>query len=96
MKAGHLLALHRHNSRKDDFVIFFALDWCGPCKLMSPIFKALSEEVTDVEFVKVNTDLHEDKIDGFNIQGLPLFGVFLKGKMVSSFFRLGLKATSII
>lgn len=30
-------------------------------QLVSPIFKALSEELTDIKFVKVDTDLHEDR-----------------------------------
>ena len=30
-------------------------------QLVSPIFKSLSEELTDIKFVKVDTDLHEDR-----------------------------------
>ena len=52
-------------------------------QLVSPIFASLADELTDIKFVKVDTDKHEDRIDSFNIQGLPLFGIFKHGKMVS-------------
>jgi thioredoxin len=67
-------------------VVDFYADWCGPCKLVAPIFKQVSEEYPDkdVKFVKVDTDVHEDTVDTFNIQGLPLFGVFMNGKMIAS------------
>jgi thioredoxin 1 len=52
---------------------------------MGPIFQQLADEYTDkVNFVKVDTDVHEDTVDTFSIQGLPLFGLFVKGKMVSA------------
>lgn len=53
---------------------------------MLPIFKALAEEYPEdkVRLVKVDTDLHEETVDKFNIQGVPLFGVFINGEMVAS------------
>jgi len=39
------------------FVDFYA-DWCGPCKMMSPVLDSVSEEMKDtgITFVKVNAD----------------------------------------
>lgn len=51
---------------------------------MAPIFEQLSEEMPDVKFVKVDTDVHEEVVEKFNLQGLPLFGLFVNGKMVAS------------
>jgi thioredoxin 1 len=85
-------------------LVDFHANWCGPCKLMAPIFKQLAEEFDDVKFVKVDTgfknlnkffnyqynlnilskDIHEDSIDQYNIQGLPMFALFVKGKVISS------------
>lgn len=53
---------------------------------MLPIFKSLAEEYPEskVKLVKVDTDVHEEAVDQFNIQGVPLFGVFINGQMVAS------------
>ena len=67
------------------FTLPLFLDWCGPCKLVAPIFKALADELPQVKFVKVDTEVHEDSVDSFNIQGLPLFGIFVDGKMVRTY-----------
>ena len=53
---------------------------------MYPIFKTLAEEFPDdlVKLVKVDTDINEDAVDRFNIQGLPTFGVFVNGMIVAT------------
>jgi len=65
-------------------LVDFMANWCGPCKLVGPIFKTLAEDFQGkVKFVKVDTDVHEDTVDAYNIQGLPLFALFIDGKIVA-------------
>jgi thioredoxin 1 len=66
-------------------IVDFHADWCGPCKLMAPIFAELADDIKEVKFVKVNTDDHEEAVEKYNIQGLPLFAVFKDGKVVASY-----------
>lgn len=37
-------------------MIDFTASWCGPCKFMAPVFNALAEKFTDVEFIKMDVD----------------------------------------
>ncbi|KAH7532603.1 hypothetical protein FEM48_Zijuj04G0038900 [Ziziphus jujuba var. spinosa] len=54
-------------------VIDFSATWCGPCKLMEPIFNALSSKFTDVDFVKIDVD---------ELSAMPTFVLVKKGKEV--------------
>ena len=53
---------------------------------MSPIFASMSDEfdASQLRFVKVDTDLHEDQVEDFNIQGLPTFALISRGQLVAS------------
>eukprot|EP00756_Hemistasia_phaeocysticola_P000130 Hpha_TRINITY_DN10094_c1_g1::TRINITY_DN10094_c1_g1_i1::g.83857::m.83857/K03671/trxA; thioredoxin 1 len=58
----------------------FYADWCGPCKLIAPVFSRLSDEGEnkDVTFVKVNVDELQETAMKYNVTSIPHF-VFLKG-----------------
>ncbi len=60
------------------FVDFYA-DWCGPCKMMSPIVDELSKE-TDVKVVKINVDNSPEIAQKYGIMSIPTFIVFKDGK----------------
>lgn len=68
------------------FVDFYA-DWCGPCKMTSPIIDELSEDdkYKDVKFVKVNVDENQELAGSFNVFSIPTFISFNKGEVVGQF-----------
>lgn len=63
------------NSEKPAVVDFFA-DWCGPCKMMAPVFKELSQEMSGCEFFKVNIDDDPDLASRYGVMSIPTVMIF--------------------
>jgi thioredoxin 1 len=69
-------------SEKRDVAIDFYADWCGPCKIMSPIFEEVAREVSSrVAFAKVNVDENPRISEKFYIMGVPTILYFKNGKL---------------
>ncbi len=70
------------NSDKLVVIDFFAT-WCGPCKMLTPIFESLSNEMSDkVDFGKIDIDRSLEVAQEFNIVSVPTMIIFKNGKMV--------------
>ena len=63
-------------------VVDFNADWCGPCKMLAPIFESVSEKLTDVKFCSINTDDNQDTAMQYNITGIPCLIIFKGGQEV--------------
>ena len=57
-------------SDKKVLVDFWA-DWCGPCKMLSPVIDKLAEELDDVKVCKVNVDTEPTISIEYNIMSIP-------------------------
>lgn len=63
-------------------VDFFA-DWCGPCKMMSPILQEVKTIIKeDAKIIKINVDTHQDLASHFMVRGVPTLMLFKSGKML--------------
>ena len=67
---------------KDKVVVDFFATWCGPCKMLGPVFEELSTEINDIKFIKVDIDEHEDLCRKYKVMSVPTLIVFDKGKEV--------------
>ncbi len=63
-------------------VLDFYAPWCGPCKMLSPVIHQLSDENTDVNFIKINVDANPMIAKYFNITSLPTVAFFKNGQFV--------------
>lgn len=55
-------------------LVDFYADWCGPCKLTSPILEELSKQYGDrIHFYKVDIDEEQELASIFGIQSIPTF-----------------------
>jgi len=66
------------------FVDFYA-DWCGPCKVTSPLIDEISEEKKDMKFVKVDVDQNSNLASQYSVFSIPTFIIFKDGKPVNQF-----------
>lgn len=70
-------------------VVDFYADWCGPCKMLSPVLGELESEFDDFEFLKINVDENRDLVMKYNISSIPNVVVFKNGEPAAS--SLGFK-----
>ncbi len=70
---------------KSDKIVLvdFWAEWCGPCRMVSPILDEIGAEYADkLEIVKVNVDEEPHLAAEYQITGIPAMKVFQNGKIV--------------
>lgn len=66
-------------------VVDFWAEWCGPCKMMSPLVDALSSDLSGaVKVVKMNIDENPNTPTKYGIRGIPTFMIFKGGELVET------------
>jgi len=64
-------------------IIDFLAEWCGPCQMMGPVFKELSDEYEGkLKFVKANTETNGEVAAQFGVQSIPTLVIVKDGKEV--------------
>ena len=64
-------------------LIDFYADWCGPCKMYSPIVEAVAEENEDIKVVKIDVDNAQDLAMKYQVMSIPTTVVIKDGKEVN-------------
>lgn len=64
-------------------VVDFWAPWCGPCKMMAPVFKSVSNEFPlKIRFAKVNVENEQIIGSKFAIKSIPTLILFKNGKEI--------------
>jgi len=71
--------------KKGNVVVDFWAPWCGPCRMMAPIFEEAANEQKAVKFAKVNTDEEGPIAQELGIRGIPTLIFFKDGKEINRF-----------
>ena len=68
---------------KKTVLVDFYADWCGPCKMISPVIEAIAKENETTKFVKINVDNAQELAMEYNIMSIPTLVVIKNGKEVN-------------
>ncbi len=66
-------------------IVDFYADWCGPCRMMSPIIDEIATENADVKVGKVNVDENQELAMKYSVMSIPTIIIFKNGKVHKQF-----------
>lgn len=71
--------------KKDLALVDFWAEWCGPCKILSPILEEISKEYLKyLTIFKINIDENSLTAPKYNIRSIPTLILFKKGILIET------------
>ena len=84
-----VIAIHQDNFEKEVLqsdrrvLLDFYADWCGPCRILSPIVEEIAKEHPEYKVCKINVDEEGVLAGAFEVMSIPMLLVFEKGKVIA-------------
>lgn len=88
MANDKILSLSNNNfdsevSGDGPILVDFWAEWCGPCRMVTPVLEALATEMEGkVRVAKVNVDKEQELALKYQVQSIPTFLLFKDGEVV--------------
>ena len=61
----------------------FWANWCGPCRMVSPIVDEIAAERSDIKVGKINVDEQPELAAQFGVMSIPTLVVMKSGRIVN-------------
>ena len=72
------LVLHE----KRPVLVDFYADWCGPCKMLSPVLEEAADEIgSNAVIYKVDIEKNQSLAANYNVLSIPHMTIFKNGKI---------------
>ncbi|HPG07863.1 MAG TPA: thioredoxin [Saprospiraceae bacterium] len=72
-------------------LIDFHAEWCGPCKMQSPIIKEIAQSMKDkLRVIKIDVDKNPSLSRKYKIRGVPTLALFKDGEL--KWMQAGMKS----
>lgn len=72
------------NNAQGPVLVDFWAEWCGPCKVMSPVLEHLASELEGtVSITKVDVDANPQTAQRYNIRSIPTLILFNNGEPIA-------------
>ena len=69
-------------SKKPVLLDFYA-DWCGPCRMVSPVVDEIADEHSEYMVGKINVDEQQELAAAFGVSSIPMIVVMKDGKIAA-------------
>jgi thioredoxin 1 len=72
----------------EKLLVDFYTEWCGPCRMMKPIFEKISEQFrnknSDIQLYTMNVEKNRDSAVEYGVRAVPTIKVFNNGEVVDT------------
>lgn len=66
-------------------VVDFWAEWCGPCKMFSPVFDEASKKYPGINFIKINIDENMELCQSLGIMSVPTVHFYMESMLEAEF-----------